>query len=86
MSLLESHFRVVAPDLWGFGLTDGWPKGEDLTHDHQASLVARVIEAVALGPVHLVGHSYGGATGRGSGMPCCYFATTSDMRDIRRIP
>ena len=30
MSLLESHFRVVAPDLWGFGLTDGWPEEEDL--------------------------------------------------------
>jgi pimeloyl-ACP methyl ester carboxylesterase len=62
MLLLECHFRVVAPDLWGFGLTDGWPEEEDLTHDHQASLVSRVIEAVALGPVHLVGHSYGGAT------------------------
>lgn len=61
-SLLEDRFRVVAPDLWGFGLTESWTGEESLTHDHQALLVAAVIEEVALGPAHLVGHSYGGAT------------------------
>ena len=61
-SLLEDRFRVVAPDLWGFGLTESWTGEESLTHDHQALLVAAVIEAVASGPAHLVGHSYGGAT------------------------
>jgi pimeloyl-ACP methyl ester carboxylesterase len=61
-SLLENRFRVVAPDLWGFGLTESWTGEESLTHDHQALLVARVIEELASGPAHLVGHSYGGAT------------------------
>ena len=61
-SLLEDRFRVVAPDLWGFGLTESWPGEESLTHDHQALLVARVIEEVRWGSAHLVGHSYGGAT------------------------
>ena len=61
-SLLDDRFRVIAPDLWGFGRTEGWTGKESLTHDHQALLVARVIEEVALGPAHLVGHSYGGAT------------------------
>ena len=60
--LLEERFRVVAPDLWGFGRTEGWTGEESLTHDHQALLVARVIEEMASGPAHLVGHSYGGAT------------------------
>jgi pimeloyl-ACP methyl ester carboxylesterase len=61
-SLLESDFRVVAPDLWGFGLTETWTGDESLTHDLQARLVADVIEQLALGPSHVVGHSYGGAT------------------------
>jgi pimeloyl-ACP methyl ester carboxylesterase len=61
-ALLEDRFRVVAPDLWGFGLTERWTGEESLTHDHQALLVARIIEEVGLGPAHLVGHSYGGAT------------------------
>lgn len=61
-SLLDDRFRIVAPDLWGFGRTESWVGDESLTHDHQALLVARVIEEVASGPAHLVGHSYGGAT------------------------
>ena len=61
-SFLEDRFRIIAPDLWGFGLTDGWTGEESLTHDHQALLVATVIERVVSGPAHLVGHSYGGAT------------------------
>lgn len=61
-SRLSDGFRVIAPDLWGFGLTEGWTGAERLTHDHQADLVARVIEEARSGPAHLVGHSYGGAT------------------------
>lgn len=52
-SFLESRFRVIAPDLWGFGLTESWTGEERLTHDHQAFLVAAVIEQVASEPVHL---------------------------------
>jgi pimeloyl-ACP methyl ester carboxylesterase len=53
---------VIAPDLWGFGLTEGWIGEGSLTHDDQALLVARTIEEVTSAPAHLVGHSYGGAT------------------------
>lgn len=60
--LLEARFRVIAPDLWGFGGTERWSGDQELTHDHQALLVARVIEYLCKEPVHLVGHSYGGAT------------------------
>ena len=60
--LLEVRFWVIAPDLWGFGGTERWSGRQELTHDHQALLVARVIEHLCKEPVHLVGHSYGGAT------------------------
>jgi pimeloyl-ACP methyl ester carboxylesterase len=51
----------VAPDLIGFGETEAWRGEGALTHDHQAALVRGVADAVTDGPVHLVGHSYGGA-------------------------
>ena len=60
--LLETRFRLIAPDLWGFGDTESWSGQEELTHEHQASLVAAVIRHSCGEPVHLVGHSYGGAT------------------------
>lgn len=61
-SLLETGFRVIAPDLWGFGGTEPWAGAEELSHDHQALLVVRVMEATHATPAHVVGHSYGGAT------------------------
>lgn len=60
--LLKDRFRVIAPDLWGFGGTESWSGEQELTHDHQAFLVAGVIEHLCKEPAHLVGHSYGGAT------------------------
>jgi pimeloyl-ACP methyl ester carboxylesterase len=60
--LLETRFRVIAPDLWGFGGTENWSGEDELTHDDQAFLVVGVIEHLCKEPVHLVGHSYGGAT------------------------
>lgn len=60
--LLEARFRVIAPDLWGFGGTESWSGEHELTHDHQARLVVEVIGHLSKEPVHLVGHSYGGAT------------------------
>ena len=61
-ALLESRYRILAPDLWGFGATEAFSGAAELTHDHQARLVAAVIEQLCDAPVHLVGHSYGGAT------------------------
>ena len=60
--LLKGKFRVIAPDLWGFGDTERWSGEPELTHDHQANLVVGVIKRLCEGAVHLVGHSYGGAT------------------------
>lgn len=55
-------WRLIAPDLIGFGETDAWPQAGALTHDLQARLVAEIIDATCDGPVDVVGHSYGGAT------------------------
>ena len=30
-AFLADRFRVIAPDLWGFGLTEAWPGDERLT-------------------------------------------------------
>lgn len=59
---LEDRYRLLAPDLFGFGKTDPWRGTTELSHDHNAALVHAIVEAEGAGPVHLVGHSYGGAT------------------------
>ncbi|MGD8808368.1 MAG: alpha/beta hydrolase [Gammaproteobacteria bacterium] len=59
--LLQNRFRVVAPDLIGFGETSSWHGARDLTHDDQADLVRDLLNGAIGCPVHLVGHSYGGA-------------------------
>jgi lipase len=59
---LQSRYRLLTPDLIGFGETDGWNGPDELTHDHQADLVRALIEQDGEMPVHVVGHSYGGAT------------------------
>jgi pimeloyl-ACP methyl ester carboxylesterase len=55
-------WRLIAPDLIGFGRTERWPHAGRLTHDLQAELVAAIVGATVDGPVDVVGHSYGGAT------------------------
>lgn len=59
--LLQDRFRVIAPDLIGFGETDAWKDDCELTHDDQANLVRGMLHWARAGSVHLVGHSYGGA-------------------------
>jgi pimeloyl-ACP methyl ester carboxylesterase len=59
--LLQDRFRIIAPDLIGFGETGAWGGGRELTHDDQADLVRGILQFADAGSVHLVGHSYGGA-------------------------
>lgn len=54
---LSDRYNVVAPDLSGYGPSDGDPGG--YTFDDDCRLVREAIETVQ-GPVHLIGHSYGG--------------------------
>jgi pimeloyl-ACP methyl ester carboxylesterase len=53
---LKSRFRLIAPDLIGYGRTDPWPNGHDFTIDDELRLIEPLIHA----PAHVVAHSYGG--------------------------
>ncbi|HJQ84071.1 MAG TPA: alpha/beta hydrolase [Candidatus Binatia bacterium] len=55
---LAAHARVVAPDLAGFGRTPLAGRSADVEANRR--LLARFVDAVADGPVILVGNSMGG--------------------------
>ncbi len=57
---LQERFCVVAPDLYGYGASDPWSGCGPITLAAEAEPVAALI-ARHIGPVHLIGHSYGGA-------------------------
>lgn len=57
---LGDRYRVLAPDLYGYGGTDHWDGQRPLCLADEAALVGHLI-AKSPGRVHLVGHSYGGA-------------------------
>ncbi|HSV17605.1 MAG TPA: alpha/beta hydrolase [Casimicrobiaceae bacterium] len=52
--------RVVAPDFYGHGEAPTWNQPRPLTLRDEASRVLRLL-AGSSRPVHLIGHSYGGA-------------------------
>lgn len=57
---LEGRYRVLAPDLHGHGEAGPWSGQGPLTLAHAAALVDAVLSDPGA-PVHLIGHSYGGA-------------------------
>ena len=58
---LSDHYRVVAPDLRGYGGTDAPPRVRDYTIDRLTRDVVELIDALGVERVHLVGHDWGGA-------------------------
>ncbi|HEX9918370.1 MAG TPA: alpha/beta hydrolase [Pyrinomonadaceae bacterium] len=58
--LAEAGFRVVAPDLVGFGFS-GKPVGGEYTFEAQARIIVGLLDALGIGRATLVGSSYGGA-------------------------
>ena len=56
---LKRNFRVILPDLPGFGDSDK-PAAADYGIEAQVNNLSRFIEAVGLRQVHLGGHSMGG--------------------------
>ncbi len=58
--LLADRFTMVTVDLYGCGGSQPWPGRTAITLGHEAAAVATVLDLFE-GPVHLVGHSYGGA-------------------------
>lgn len=51
--------ELVAPDFFGSGSRGHWPGDRPFALTDEAALVVDIIDACP-GPVHLVGHSYGG--------------------------
>ncbi len=58
--LRDSGVVVVAPDRLGQAAGERWPAGQAMSFDEEAEHLAAALSA-APGPVHLFGHSYGGA-------------------------
>jgi 3-oxoadipate enol-lactonase len=58
IEVLQADYNVVAFDLPGHGNSPG--KASDWSFDYAAALVASLIEHVGIGPIHLVGISFGG--------------------------
>jgi pimeloyl-ACP methyl ester carboxylesterase len=57
---LAGRFHVIAPDLCGYGGTGAWHGDGEISLAAEAGMVAALIEGLDE-PVHLVGHSFGGA-------------------------
>ena len=57
---LSRRYRVIAPDLYGYGATAHWPGRGVFSLAHEAEMV-HALFALAGERAHLVGHSYGGA-------------------------
>jgi pimeloyl-ACP methyl ester carboxylesterase len=57
---LGERYRVIAPDLYGYGGTAHWPGRSPFHLECEAEIVLALLE-LANEPAHLVGHSYGGA-------------------------
>jgi pimeloyl-ACP methyl ester carboxylesterase len=59
MNQLGRDYRVLAPDLLGYGRSAPWPRDVPLASDGELGVLEALLD-VAGRPVHLVGHSYGG--------------------------
>jgi pimeloyl-ACP methyl ester carboxylesterase len=58
---LAPDYRVLAPDLLGYGESGPWPDGKPVHFSQDLALLESLLDRDPDGgPVHLVGHSYGG--------------------------
>jgi pimeloyl-ACP methyl ester carboxylesterase len=60
MPALASRFRVIAPDMFGFGFSEG-PEGLVCSIGTWTGQLFDLMDALGLGQVDLVGNSFGGA-------------------------
>lgn len=58
---LAHRYRVIAPDMRGYGGTDAPTQVKDYTTDRLVEDVIELCDAVGESQVHLVGHDWGGA-------------------------
>ena len=60
VDLLSADYRVIAPNLYGYGGSSAWDGRAAFRLRHEAALVEELLRELRE-PAHLVGHSYGGA-------------------------
>jgi len=60
LGLAESGFRVIAPDMLGFGYS-GKPRNGEYTIERQARIVDQLLQRLQISSATIVGSSYGGA-------------------------
>lgn len=56
---LAPRYRVIAPDLLGYGAAR-WPAGKPFHFHEDVALLAGLLDDLPAEPAHIVGHSYGG--------------------------
>ncbi len=59
--LLSQHYRLICPDLPGFGLSRPYPADQQWSVKRLAADVNRLLGALDLRSVHVVGAKYGGS-------------------------
>ncbi|HSB59967.1 MAG TPA: alpha/beta hydrolase [Methyloceanibacter sp.] len=57
---LQPDWRVLAPDLIGYGQSGAWPEGKVFTGQADLAVLLELAKETEE-PIHLVGHSYGAA-------------------------
>lgn len=60
LNLAEAGFRVIAPDLLGYGYS-GKPRNGEYTINGQAKLIVGLLDTLRINRAIIVGSSYGGA-------------------------
>lgn len=65
MEHLGPGYRLLAPDLLGYGRNAPWPREGVLAPNAELGIVEALLDVVRR-PVHLVGHSYGGTVALGA--------------------
>lgn len=58
--VVAKKFRVIAPDMVGFGFTER-PEGIEYSMDNWIAQLIGLLDALGIEKVHLVGNSFGGA-------------------------
>jgi len=57
---LSDEYRIIAPDLYGYGKSPDSSGEHPFSLDHELELLESVLSSIP-GPFHLIGHSYGAA-------------------------
>jgi len=60
LKLAEAGYRVIAPDMLGYGYTSK-PRSAEYTIKSQARMISRLMDRLGIGKATIIGSSYGGA-------------------------